>query len=108
MMNGYDSWSALDTPVKKGTVTKGHVYKLFEECENKESFIQKHGKKPLLYKNGFGIFDSTGKMIREYACRYDCIRFEKISDKTIAKAIEKNVPYKEMHFRDLGEKVSFL
>ena len=108
MMNGYDSWSALDTPVKKGTVTKGHVYKLFEECENKESFIQKHGKEPLLYKNGFGIFDSTGKMVREYACRFDCIRFEKISDRTIAKAIEKNVPYKEMHFRDLGEKAYFL
>jgi hypothetical protein len=107
MMNGYDSWSALDTPVKKGTVTKGYIYKLFEECENKESFIQKHGKEPLLYKNGFGIFDSTGKMVHEYACRYDCIRFEKISDKTIAKAIEKNVPYKDMYFRDLGEKVSF-
>jgi phage anti-repressor protein len=107
MMNGYDSWSALDTPVKNGTVTKGHVYKLFEECENKESFIEKHGKEPLLYKNGFGIFDSSGKMVREYACRYDCIRFEKISDKTIAKAIEKNVPYKEMHFRELGEKVVF-
>lgn len=108
MMNGYDSWSALDTPVKNGTVTKGHVYKLFEECETKESFIQKHGKEPLLYKNGFGIFDSSGKMIREYACRYDCIRLEKISDRTIAKAIEKNVPYKEMYFRDLGEKVYFL
>lgn len=108
MMNGYDSWSALDTPVKKGTVTKGHVYKLFEECENKESFIQKHGKEPLLYKNGFGVFDSSGKMVREYACRYDCIRLEKISDRTIAKAIEKNVPYKEMYFRELGEKVVFL
>jgi prophage antirepressor-like protein len=108
MMNGYDSWSALDTPVKNGTVTKGHVYKLFEECENKESFIKKHGKEPLLYKNGFGVFDSSGKMVREYACRYDCIRLEKISDRTIAKAIEKNVPYKEMHFRDLGEKVYFL
>lgn len=108
MMNGYDSWSALDTPVKNGTVTKGHVYKLFEECENKESFIQKHGKEPVLYKNGFGVFDSSGKMVREYACRYDCIRLEKISDRTIAKAIEKNVPYKEMYFRDLGEKVVFL
>jgi phage anti-repressor protein len=107
MMNGYDSWSALDTPVKKGTVTKGHIYKLFEECENKESFIQKHGKEPLLYKNGFGIFNSNGKMVHEYACRYDCIRSQKISDKTIAKAIEKNVPYKDMYFRDLGEKVSF-
>ncbi len=108
IMNGYDSWSALDTPVKNGTVTKGHIYKLFEECENKVSFIQKHGKEPLLYKNGFGIFDSTGNMIHEYACRYDCIRAQKISDKTIAKAIEKNIPYKEMYFRELGEKVAFL
>ena len=108
MMNGYDSWSALDTPVKNGTVTKGHIYKLFEECENKGSFIQKHGKEPLLYKNGFGIFDSTGNMIHEYACRYDCIRSQKISDKTIAKAMEKNIPYKEMYFRELGEKVVFL
>ncbi len=107
-MNGYDSSSALDTPVKNGTVTKGHVYKLFDECENRGKFIEKHGKEPLLYKNGFGMFDASGKMIREYGCRYDCIRLEKISDKSIMKSIEKNVPYKDTFFRYLGEKLSFI
>ena len=107
-MNGYDSWSALDTPVKNGTVSKGFLYKLFEECENKDAFIQKHGKEPVLYKNGFGVFDVSGNLVREYACRYDCVRIEQISDKTITKSIEKNIPYREMHFRELGEKLCFL
>lgn len=107
-MNGYDSWSALDTPVKNGTVSKGFLYKLFEECENKDAFLQKHGKEPVLYKNGFGVFDVSGNLVREYACRYDCVRIEQISDKTITKSIEKNIPYREMYFRELGEKLSFL
>lgn len=108
IMNGFESSSALDTPVKKGTVAKGHVYKLFDECETREKFIEKHGKEPLLYKNGFGVFDLTGQMIREYRCVYDCIRSEKISDKTIAKSMEKNVPYNGVVFKHLGEKVCFL
>jgi phage anti-repressor protein len=107
-MNGYESSSALDTPVKNGTETKCNIYKLFDECENRGEFIEKHGKEPLLYKNGFGMFDASGKMISEYGCRYDCIRLEKISDKTIAKSIEKNVPYKDMFFRYLGEKLSYI
>jgi phage anti-repressor protein len=106
-MNGFSSSSALDAPVKKGTVAKGHVYKLFDECENKAQFIEKHGT-PLLYKNGFGVFDHTGQMIREYGCQYDCIRFDKISDKTIAKSMERNVPYNGVFFKYLGEKLSFL
>ena len=108
IMNGFESSSALDTPVKKGTVAKGHVYKLFDECETREKFIEKHGKEPLLYKNGFGVFDLTGQMIREYRCVYDCIRSEKISDKTITKSMEKNVPYNGVTFKHLGEKVCFL
>lgn len=108
IMNGFGSSSALDTPVKKGTVAKGHVYKLFDECETREQFIEKHGREPLLYKNGFGVFDQSGKMIREYGCQYDCIRSEKISDKTIAKSMEKNTPYNGVVFKHLGEKVCFM
>jgi hypothetical protein len=108
IMNGFESSSALDTPVKKGTVAKGHIYKLFDECETREKFIDKHGKEPLLYKNGFGVFDLTGQMIREYRCVYDCIRSEKISDKTISKSMEKNVPYNGVVFKHLGEKVCFI
>jgi phage anti-repressor protein len=108
-MNGFESSSALDTPVKHGTVVKGCVYKLFSECEtSRTKFIEKHGKEPLLYKNGFGAFDQEGHLIREYGCRYDCIRIMKISDKTIAKSMEKNVPYNGEYFRNLGEKMSFL
>lgn len=107
-MNGFESSSALDNPVKNGTVVKGHIYKLFSECENRDVFIEKHGKEPLLYKNGFGVFDSSGKLIREYGSRYDCIRFEKISDRTIAKTIEKNIPYKNLLFGNIGDKLSFL
>lgn len=106
-MNGFESSSALDTPVKNGTVAKGHIYKLFDECENKALFIEKHGN-PLLYKNGFGVFDQAGQLIREYSSKYDCIRFEKISDKTIAKSMEKNTPYNGMFFKNLGEKMFFL
>jgi phage anti-repressor protein len=106
-MNGFESSSALDNPVKNGTVAKGHIYKLFDECDNKATFIEKHGN-PLLYKNGFGVFDQADKLLREYSSKYDCIRFEKISDKTIAKSMEKNTPYNGMFFKNLGEKVFFL
>lgn len=106
-MNGFESSSALDNPVKNGSVAKGHIYKLFDECDNKASFIEKHGN-PLLYKNGFGVFDQTGQLIREYGSKYDCIRFDKISDKTIAKSMEKNTPYNCMFFKNLGEKMFFL
>ena len=109
LMNGFESSAALDTPVKNGTVVKGHVYKLFSECQARTKFIEKYGKEPILYKNGFGVFDAaTGQLMREYSSRYDCIRFEKISDKTIAKSMEKNVPYNGALFKNIGQKLHFI
>lgn len=109
LMNGFESSAALDTPVKNGTIVKGHIYKLFSECQARPNFIEKYGKEPILYKNGFGVFNATtGQLMREYSSRYDCIRFEKISDKTIAKSMEKNVPYNGALFRNIGEKLHFI
>ena len=109
LINGFESSAALDTPVKNGTIVKGHVYKLFSECQARTKFIEKYGKEPILYKNGFGVFDAaTGQLMREYSSRYDCIRFEKISDKTIAKSMEKNVPYNGALFKNIGEKLHFI
>ena len=109
LMNGFESSAALDTPVKNGTIVKGHVYKLFSECQARTKFIEKYDKEPILYKNGFGVFDAaTGQLMREYCSRYDCIRFEKISDKTIAKSMEKNVPYNGALFKNIGEKLHFI
>ena len=31
--NGYESSSALDNPVKNGTLTKGNYYILFDKCQ---------------------------------------------------------------------------
>jgi len=109
LMNGFESSAALDTPVKNGTIVKGHVYKLFSDCETARiKFIEKHGKEPLLYKNGFGVFDQDGKLVREYSSRYDCIKFEKISDKTITKSMNKNAPFNGALFRNLGQKLHFI
>ena len=108
MMNGFDTPATLDTPVKNGTIVKGHIYKLFSECETRTKFIEKHGKEPILYKNGFGLFDESGQLIREYRSKYDCICIEKISDKTITKSMKKNIPYNGLFFRVLGDKLSFL
>jgi phage anti-repressor protein len=109
LMNGLESSAALDTPVKNGTIVKGHVYKLFSDCETARiKFIEKHGKEPLLYKNGFGVFDQDGKLVREYSSRYDCIKFEKISDKTITKSMNKNAPFNGALFKNLGQKLHFI
>lgn len=108
MMNGFDTPAALDTHVKNGTIVKGHIYKLFSECEARTKFIEKHCKEPILYKNGFGLFDKSGQLIREYRSKYDCICIEKISDKTIIKSMKKNIPYNGLFFCALGEKLCFL
>jgi hypothetical protein len=32
-MNGYQTLSALDNPVKNGTITNGHYYILYNNCD---------------------------------------------------------------------------
>lgn len=104
--NGYESSSALDNPVKNGTITKGNYYVLFDKCpsEIKDDFIEKHGE-PLLYKDGIGQYDSIGHLINEFTSKYDCIKKIKISDKTLAKALDKNITYNNTYFKTLGSKL---
>ena len=106
--NGYESSSALDNPVKNFTLTKGHFFKLYNDCEEdlKTIFEVKHGE-PILYKNGIGQFDSSNKLIKEFSCKYDCIQKIKMSDKTLAKALTKNKPYNGFYFRELTPRISY-
>jgi hypothetical protein len=106
--NGYESSSALDNPVKNFTLTKGHFFNLYDDCEEelKTSFEVKHGH-PILYKNGIGQFDSSNNLIKEFSCKYDCIQKLNMSDKTLAKALTKNKPYNGFYFRELTPKVSY-
>jgi prophage antirepressor-like protein len=106
--NGYES-SGLDIPVKKSIVSRGFYYKLYDDCDEelRETFeLEKNnGECPLLYRNGVGQYDAEGKLVRVHACKYDCIRTLKISDKTLFKALSKNIEYNGFYFKEIGEKL---
>ena len=103
--NNYQSLSALDNPVKNETISNGHYYLLYENCDDElcDDFIEKYGE-PLLYKDGVGQYDSNNNLIQEFVCKYDCIKKLKISDKTLAKALDKNVLYNQYYFKSIGIK----
>lgn len=106
--NGYTSISTLDTVVKNFTLSKGNYYLLYDSCEEelKENFILKNNnKEPLLYKNGIGQFDSKNNLIREFICKYDCVKTLHISDKTLQKALDKQIPYNGHTFKYLNSKL---
>jgi len=103
VQNGYQSVSALDNPVRCQTITNGNYYCLYEKCEQqlKAAFsIQK----PLLYKDGVGQFDAQNNLLQEFSCKYDCIKALRMSDKTLAKALDKNVAYNGVYYKSLGAK----
>ena len=54
---------------------------------------------------GVGYFDSNQTLEQEFACKYDCIKQLKISDKTLAKALDKDIMYNNHYFKSLGEKL---
>jgi hypothetical protein len=109
LLNGYTTSSALDTPVKNFAVARGFYYKLYNECEEylRENFENKYGA-PLLYKNGLGQYDLDNNMVKEFGCKYDCIKQLKMSDKTLAKALENNTPYNGYYFKELGSKLKIV
>jgi hypothetical protein len=104
--NGYLSPSSLDNPVKNFTVTNGHYYTLFNKCspELQKKFIEIHGE-PLLYKDGVGLYNNENQLQQEFSCKYEAIRQLKISDKTLAKALDKNILYNNQYFKRIGSKL---
>jgi hypothetical protein len=105
-LNGYMATSSLDNPVKNKTITNNHYYILYDRCEDSliRSFISKHGE-PILYKTGVGYFNMNHQLEHEFVCKYDCIKQLKISDKTLAKALDHNVMYNNHYFKTLPEKL---
>ena len=104
--NGYDSTSALDIPVKNLKISRGHYYMLYYTCEDtlKIEFERKYGT-PILYKDGVGQYDKDNKLIREFACKYDCIKILRISDKTLTKALDKEKLYEQHYYKYIGSKL---
>jgi hypothetical protein len=106
IQNGYASISALDIPVKNASLTNGNYYMLYDKCPDEliAAFEQKYGE-PILYKDGVGQYTSENKIIKEFVCKYDCIKQLKISDKTLAKALDKNILYNNCYFKTIGSKL---
>jgi phage anti-repressor protein len=108
-LNNYQSNSALDTPVKKGSITNGHYYILYDECSSplKQDFKSRNrDNEPILYKDGVGQYDQHHQLVREFTCKYDCIKKLSMSDKTLAKALDKPVAYQGSYFKRLGTRVA--
>ena len=105
--NGYESISALDIPVKNGTISKGYYYKLYDTCDEslKNNFEEKYGGKPVLYRNGVGQYDLEQNLINVFICKYDCIKTLYISDKTLTKALDKNIPYNNYYYKNIQSKL---
>lgn len=112
--NGYESFSALDNPVKNKTISRNNYYMLFRECEKQlqNNFIEKYCngdiENLLLYKDGVGQYDENNTLIREFVCKYDCITIQKISDKTLAKCLDKNILYNGFYYRKIGSKIKVI
>lgn len=105
VQNGYGS-SSLDTPVKNNTLTNGFYYMLLDSCEEdiKEKWILLHGE-CILYKDGVGQYDSENKIIKKFTCKYDCMTQLKISQKSMDKALDKDVMYGKCYYKSLGSKL---
>lgn len=106
IQNNYPSTSSLDNPVKNGTITNNNYYILYDTCDNelKQHFIKEHGE-PFLYRDGIGQYDEQNNLLREFLCKYDCIRKLCISDKTLAKTLDKNIPYNGFYYKSIGSKL---
>jgi hypothetical protein len=107
--NSYTTISALDNPVKNMTITKGNYYILYNDCDPllKDEFEITHGE-PLLYKNGVGQYDQESSLVKEFACKYDCIKSLSMSDKTLAKALDKNIQYNGYFYKSIGSKLQVI
>jgi prophage antirepressor-like protein len=105
--NGYESASALDNPVKQFTLAKGFYYKLYEQCDEalQHAFEQKINGKPLLYKNGVHQCNLQNVVVREFECKYDCLKALSMSDKTLTKALTKGIQYNGHIFKEAGSKL---
>jgi len=104
--NGFQPGS-LDTSVKVGAIARGHYYALYDKCDQAliTQFENTYGE-PVLYKDGVGVFNSNSELLQEFVCKYDCIKQQNISDKTLKKALDENVLYQGHFYRRMGAKTS--
>ena len=104
--NEYPSISTLDNVVKNHTLKDNHYYQLYDECDVslRNNFEEKHGN-VVLYHDGIGQYDTNNNLISEFASRYECTARVGISQKSLAKVLDKTLAYKDCYFKTMGEKL---
>jgi hypothetical protein len=108
LANNFSSSSALDNHVKNNTLINEYYYILLSDCnlKLKSDFLNKHNLREIcLYKNGIGQYNSEQELIQEFICKYDCIKKLHISDKTLRKALTRNIAYNNNYFKTIGSKL---
>lgn len=50
------------------------------------------------------MYNENDELVKEYKCKYDCIKLERMSDKTLAKAMSENKLYNGFRFVSLPMK----
>jgi len=105
--NKYPTDASLDTVVKKGTLSNGYYYVLYENCSDdmRQIFEQKIGSKPVLYKDGIGKYDINNRLVQEYTSKYNCTKMDIISEKTLKKALNENKPYCGYYYKRIVDKL---
>ena len=107
--NDYTSSAALDNPVKNNSLANGFYYMLYNNCDDElTSKFEEINGTPMLYKNGVGQYDTNNNLIKEFECKYDCIKSLAISDKTLTKALTKNIPYNGHYYKEIGAKLKMV
>lgn len=106
--NGYSA-SGLDNAFKNTTIINCHYYVLYDTCseEMQSDFVleKNNGSEPLLFKSGVGQYNEAHVLVKEFACKYDCIKGLKMSDKTLEKAITLKLLYCGHYYELVGSRV---
>lgn len=109
LKNGYISPNSLDDRVRNYQESNGYFYKLYEACsENLKADFEKNknNNRPIvLYYNGIGQYDMNMNLINEYKSRNHCFKEYGISNKTLNKSIDKNLPYNGYFYKEICNKI---
>jgi hypothetical protein len=62
----------------------------------------------VLYKDGIGQYTNENQLVKEFICKYECIKQLKMSDKTLTKALVNNILYNNFFFCRVGSKVKWI
>jgi hypothetical protein len=105
--NSYPSIASLDNVVKNNTLKDGYYYQLYDDCDPslKNTFQEKNGGDIILYRDGVGQYDQNHTLVSVFSSRFDCTIKAKISQKSLAKVIDKNLMYRDHFFKSIGQKL---